>query len=318
MIKLAKGRDNSVMLKVSVAESLESFSANLMICGTVKKIEKLSEAGDRISFTASEIDTALAVIGEEHFGTLLISDSGGNCRLKAQPQVNIVDDGECAITASDQLICCSLPNKMVIAPDSGGGCGGDTPDLSNYVTKTVLNNAKAEVKQYTDDQISNVGTTIIMEQPVTIIDKDGNPKQMTVQESMQNVVVVQSEVAESTETINRISEKADSASKAAAGAVEAASSATEAVSRISGSVEENKGAISSANEKIAEMDAAVKLLAERVDEQGEAVQKTAGGLEEVKETVSEIAARYMSAEVKDEDNDGQPDAETLYINKGTR
>lgn len=43
MIKLAKGRDNSVMLKVSAAEPIESFSANLMICGTVYKIEKLSE-----------------------------------------------------------------------------------------------------------------------------------------------------------------------------------------------------------------------------------------------------------------------------------
>lgn len=214
MIKLAKGRDNSVMLKVSVAESLESFSANLMICGTVKKIEGLSESGDKIFFTSSEIDATLAVIGEEHYGVLLISDSGGTCRLKAQPQVMIVDVGDSAIPASDQLICCSLPDKMVIAPERGESYGGDTPDLSNYVTKTGLNNAKAEVKQYTDSKVGTIAT--------------------------------------------------------------------------------------------------------QVDKQGEAVQKTAGDLEEVKETVSEIAARYMSAEVKDEDNDGKPDAETLYINKGMR
>lgn len=214
MIKLAKGRDNSVLLKVSAAESLESFSANLMICGAVKKIERLSESGNKIVFTSSEIDTASAVIGDEHFGTLLISDSGGTCRLKAQPQVNIVDVGECAIPASDQLICCSLPTKMVIAPDRGTGDGGGSQDLSNYVTKTGLDNAKAEAKQYTDSKVETIAT--------------------------------------------------------------------------------------------------------QVDEQGEAVQKTAGDLEEVKETVSEIAARYMSAEVKDEDNDGKPDAETLYINSGTR
>lgn len=269
MIKLAKGRDNSVLLKVSSTEALESFSANLMICGTIKKIEKLSESGDRISITASEIDTALSVIGQEHFGTLVISDSSGTCRLKAQPQVNIVDVGECEIPASDQLICCSLPNKMVIAPDRGEGGGGGATDLSNYVTKTVLNQAKEEVKQYTDSQISNVGATVILEQPVTIIDKDGNSQKITVQESMQNVVVVQAMVEENTETITRISEKVDSASEAAVGAVEAA-------------------------------------------------QKTAGDLEGVKKTVSEIAERYMSAEVKDEDLDGKPDAETLYINTGTR
>lgn len=268
MIKLAKGRDNSVLLKVNSTEALESFSANLMICGTIKKIENLSESGDRISIAASEIDTALSVIGQEHFGTLVISDSSGTCRLKAQPQVNIVDVGECEIPASDQLICCSLPNKMVIAPDRGEGEGGGT-DLSNYVTKTVLNQAKEEVKQYTDSQISSVGETVILEQPVTIIDKDGNSQKMTVQESMQNVVVVQAALEDNTESINRISEKADSAAEAAAGAVESA-------------------------------------------------QNTASDLESVKKTVSEIAARYMSAEVKDEDNDGKPDAETLYINKGMR
>lgn len=276
MIKLAKGRDNSVMLKVSAAEPIESFSANLMICGTVKKIEKLSESGDRISFTASEIATALSVLGEDHFGTLLISDSAGDCRLKAQPQVNIVDVGDGEIPDSDQLICCSLPRKMVIAPDIGEGGGGTSTDLSNYVTKTVLNQTKEEVKQYTDSQIANVGSTVILEHPVSIIDKDGNTQKMTVQESMQNVVVVQASLEENTESINRISEKADSAAEAAAGAVEAAARATEAV------------------------------------------QNTASDLEYVKKTVSEIEERYMVAEIKDEDDDGQPDAETLYINTVNR
>lgn len=190
MITLVIGQVNKVGLKVSAPEGLSGFSATLSACGTVKTAVT-NDNGDA-SFVYSAADVARVTTDKQgEYGTLIITDATGATRIKALPCF-IAAEEDTHSTDKDRTIFVSVPKK-VNTPSSGGG---GSVDPSVYATKQELRAAKEENKQYTDGKISDIGTTIISEQSVTVTGEDGQEQQMTVKQAMQNVVNMQSQVTQ--------------------------------------------------------------------------------------------------------------------------
>ena len=188
MITLVIGQVNKVGLKVSAPEWLSGFSATLSACGTVKTAVT-NDNGDA-SFVYSAADVARVTTDKQgEYGTLIIKDATGATRIKSLPCFMAVGE-DYHSTDKDRTIFVPVP-KNVNTPSSGGG---GSVDPSVYATKQELSAAKEENKQYTDDKISDIGTTIISEQSVTVTGEDGQEQQMTLQQAMQNVVNIQSQV----------------------------------------------------------------------------------------------------------------------------
>lgn len=190
MITLVIGQSNKVGLKVSAPEGLSGFSATLSACGTVKTAVT-NDKGDA-SFVYSAADVAKVTTDKQgEYGTLIITDATGTTRIKALPCFMAVEEDNQS-TDKDRTIFVSVPKKV----NTPSGGGGSSVDPSVYATKQELSNAKEENKQYTDEKISDIGTTIISEQAVTVTGEDGQEQQMTVQQAMQNVVNMQSQVTQ--------------------------------------------------------------------------------------------------------------------------
>lgn len=187
MILLALGKDNKVGVKVSAPNGLSGFSISLFACGT-KNSGITNDRGEvTFVFSADEVaNVTRAQVGE--YGTLTITDADGTLRLMAVPCFRAVENA-ISTTDRDRTLFLAVPKKVNMP--SGGG--GDI-DLSAYATKKDLKQSSAENKQYTDDKISDIGETIISEQMVTVSGEDGKPQQITVQQAVQNVVNMQTQV----------------------------------------------------------------------------------------------------------------------------
>lgn len=190
MITLVIGQSNRVGLKVSAPEGLAGFSASLAACGTIKTAVTNENGEATFLFSAANVAN-VTTDRQGEYGTLTIADVDGIVRIKALPCFVAVDDGK-GITDKDRTIFVSVPKKV----NTPSGGGGGAIDLSSYATKQDLTDAKTENKQYTDEKITDIGTTIISEQSVTVTGEDGQEQTMTVQQAMQNVVNMQSQVSQ--------------------------------------------------------------------------------------------------------------------------
>ena len=190
MIPLVMNQSNIVGLKVNAPESLSGFSVSLSACGTVKTA--ITNDKGEATFTFSSANVASVTTDKcGEYGTMIITDTSGIVRIKVLPCFRAVEE-DVAFSNKDRMIFVTIPQK--INTPSGGG--GDSPDLSAYATKKELNEANTANKQYTDEKISDIGATIIAEQSVTVTGEDGEEKQLTVQQAVQNVVDMQTQVSQ--------------------------------------------------------------------------------------------------------------------------
>lgn len=187
MILLALGKDNKVGVKVSATDGLSGFSISLFACGTKKSGITNDQGEVSFVFSADEVvNVTRDHVGD--YGTLIITDAEGTQRLKAIPCFRAVEDAF-STTDRDRTLFLTVTEPMNMP--SGGG--GDI-DLSAYATKKDLKQSSDENKQYTDDKISDIGETIISEQLVTVHGEDGAQRQITVQQAVQDVVDMQTQV----------------------------------------------------------------------------------------------------------------------------
>ena len=191
MITLEIGESNKVGLKVSAPESLSGFSASLSACGTIKTAVTNDKGEACFVFSAGDV-ARVTIDRQGEYGTLTITDSDGTVRIKALPCFRAVE-ADSASTDKDRTIFVAVPKK--VNTPSGGG-GGSPIDLSAYATKHDLSEANTENKQYTDEKITEIGATIISEQSVTVTGEDGHEQTMTVQQAIQNVVNMQTQVSQ--------------------------------------------------------------------------------------------------------------------------
>lgn len=202
MIILVEGLENTIWLKVNASIDISGFSCGLAACGTYKTIPDISKEGLKFVFSASEVSETTR---KGIFGTLSIYDSDGKEYLKVMPLFRSVPKAEDYKAIGFDTI------YMTVSNNDTGGTGGDTPtppEPGDYVTHSELTAAMGTAKseaittanKYTDDSISGIETTIIEEQPVNVLDSEGNPTSMTVQAAVQSLVLLQAEMQEAMET----------------------------------------------------------------------------------------------------------------------
>lgn len=193
MIILEEGKQNSIWIKVNASIDISGFSLVLAACGTMKTISDLTAKNLKVEFTEQEV----AKTSEDGtYGTLIVYDGDGKEYITIVPLFKRVPASEASKTIGFQTIYLTIASTKEA---SSGSSGGDTP-TGDYVTKDELNSAISRAKKYTDDSIDDIETTIINEQPVEVLDKDGNPMTITVQETAQQVVDQQTTIERAMET----------------------------------------------------------------------------------------------------------------------
>ena len=195
MIILEEGKQNSIWIKVNASIDISGFSLVLAACGTMKTISDLTAKNLKVEFTEQEV----AKTSEDGtYGTLIVYDGDGKEYITVVPLFKRVPESEANKTIGFQTIYLTIASTKEA---SSGSSGGDTPTpIGDYVTKDELNSAISGAKKYTDDSIDGIETTIINEQPVEVLDKDGNPMTITVQEAVQQVVDQQTTIEQAMES----------------------------------------------------------------------------------------------------------------------
>jgi len=120
MIKLIKGQDNVIPIRVTSLMDYSGYSATLEINGTTKEIGDIKSKNVSITFTSDEIDE----YGNNILGYLTIFDGSGKLHMKMLIQFKVVD------TAGDALGFQKISIVIVSSFNynwSEGGGGGDVP-----------------------------------------------------------------------------------------------------------------------------------------------------------------------------------------------
>lgn len=135
MVKLIKGQDNVIPVRVTSLMDYSGYSAALEINGTTKKIENIKSKNVSITFTSDEIDE----YGNNILGYLTIFDGSGKLHMKMLIQFKVVD------TAGDALGFQKISVVIVSSFNynwSGGGGGRDVVRKSDFAD---IEQAKASI-----------------------------------------------------------------------------------------------------------------------------------------------------------------------------
>lgn len=181
MVLLRENQTNTVRICVDASIDVAGFSLKLAACGVVRTIADISLGNLSISYSAEEVaKTSRAGV----LGMLIVYDAQGQEYMKAAPEFRRTS----ANFVGDQTIYLTIVSNREAG---GGSSGGDTPS-GDYVTpqqlNKAINTASQAAKKYTDEAVGSIETTIIQEQPVQIVDGEGHPMSMTVQEAVQQIV----------------------------------------------------------------------------------------------------------------------------------
>ena len=190
MIVLQSNNTNTVRIKVNASIDVHGFSLVLAACGTLKTITDITDKNLSISFTAEEVSKTSET---GTYGELIVYDGDGKEYIKLLPLFKRVPQSVGYETIGNQMILLTISSTKWTSGDSSGG---DTPTpAGDYVTpaqmSAAINSVKTENKQYTDEAVSEIETTIIENQPVQVVDSDGQKVEMTVQEAVQQIVQAQ-------------------------------------------------------------------------------------------------------------------------------
>jgi hypothetical protein len=180
MVMLRENQTNTVKICVDASIDVAGFSLVLAACGVIRTIADISAATLSVSYSAEEV---ARISSSVTYGTLIVYDAEGAEYMEVLPRFRRT----AADCVGEQTIYLTIASTKEI----DGGSGGDTPS-GDYVTPQQLNQAINRASQaanrYTDEAVEGIETTIIQEQPVHVVDGEGQPISMTVQEAVQQIV----------------------------------------------------------------------------------------------------------------------------------
>ena len=184
MVVLTKGKESSVTVLVESSINLTGFSAVLTVGTVTKTISQLKVGRTKILFSSGE--TAGMKLGNS-YGNFIVKDGNGNQHMAVYPVFQVSGTEPRYPQTLDITVVGRF--KSVSSGGSGGG-----------VTEEELYEAITDVKKYADDKISDIGTTIIETQPVTVEVPGEEPVTMTVQEAVANIIKMNDYVEQAEET----------------------------------------------------------------------------------------------------------------------
>lgn len=174
MVKLIKGKANTIKVDVSSTIVYTGFSAVLEVGGYGKSIPNLADKGASIVFDSAEVD---AIGDEVCYGNLTISDASNKVYYRLRVEFKAV------ATERAAKGCQTLPITLATTYKeySGSGGGGDGEAIYQ------------RCKEYVDTEIDNIGQNIIQNESITV-EVEGQPVHMTMKEAVTNVVEMKTKV----------------------------------------------------------------------------------------------------------------------------
>lgn len=187
MIVLIADQANKIGMKVTSSIDISGFSAELAFAGKVYTIPDITLDDINVVIPAADIEQ---ISDEGAYGTLLVKDADGNTYMMFLPFFRKVAADSKISAVGNQTIYIAIASTR----DSSGG-GGGSPS-GDYATHEEVADAIRTSKNYTDEQIEDIGETIVETQPVHVVDARGQPIEMTVQQATQSVVDMQTDIEE--------------------------------------------------------------------------------------------------------------------------
>ena len=198
MIKLVKGKSNSIAIKVRSLIDYKGFSANLlMMNGLQKFVPDISAQNPRIVFMAADIEN---FFGKGQEGVLTVSDGSSTEKSKQRIWFSLVDIDSEAINFQDIYI-------NIVAEKKTSGCGDaglearisaleirvDILDdhLDEMVTKVINDVLPTEIKPTVEEVVEEEVKPIVDSKIATSISNEIEP-------------MVDDKIAESIGAINNI------------------------------------------------------------------------------------------------------------------
>lgn len=199
MIILEEGKENTITIKVNASMDIAGFSLVLAACGILKTISDITAKNLKVVYSAADVAKTSP---NGTYGTLIVYDANGKEYMKYLPLFARVKKVSGDETKDSQTINITIVDTKEVSKSSEGG---DMPTpIGEYVTPAQLNQAinaaKTEANEYTDTALDEMETAIIQDQPVEVIDKDGEPMTITVKEAIQQVVEQQTTIEQAMES----------------------------------------------------------------------------------------------------------------------
>jgi hypothetical protein len=190
MITLVLGKSNKIGLKVRASVDITGYSAVFAACSSLKTIADITGKDLAFEFESGDFTETTK---KPFLGTLMTCDAEGKEYLEFAPECQVVDEDSPEAIIGEQTF------YLTIASTREAGEGGGGGDLSDYVTKAQLAVAIKGTKDYTDEQIENIGEVIIENEQIEVTTPTGT-ETMTVKEAVQQVANMQAEIAEAQAT----------------------------------------------------------------------------------------------------------------------
>ena len=147
MIRLVEGQRNSINVFVASSIDITGFSLEISFTSVVKTIQNIQDGKTYIiELSAEEVDE---IPSDTIFCSVVVLNNKGKVY-----QYGYVKVGK--VPPEDWYKVMDYVNMAVtIVANWTGGSGGGGGDLSNYVTKEQLQEAREEDRGYTDTKVSD-------------------------------------------------------------------------------------------------------------------------------------------------------------------
>ena len=149
MIKLVKGENNTIQVKVTSLVNYSGFSAMLEVNDTIKNIPNLKVSNPKIDFTAEEVDE----IGQDALGYLTVYNAKGEQHVRIMYQFAVVENEADAVGSQKMsVVIVSVPSYTAWSEGSGSW-GGYTPLPKNVITSNDfagIEEAEPSIESNTD------------------------------------------------------------------------------------------------------------------------------------------------------------------------
>ena len=155
MVKIIKGEENKIPVRVTSLIDYSGFTAKLEVEGIEKSISDLSKH-PKVVLSSSEVEA----IGDVNIGTFTVYNAEGDVHAVYKLFFQAVDTVPEALSFNviRITVVSSFEYDWAHTSDSGGGSGSGDGDLSGRVSKleTAMND---KVSIYYDEDSSTIGFT---------------------------------------------------------------------------------------------------------------------------------------------------------------
>ena len=155
MVKIIKGEENKIPVRVTSLIDYSGFTAKLEVEGIEKSISDLSKH-PKVVLSSSEVEA----IGDVNIGTFTVYNADGDVHAVYKLFFQAVDTVPEALSFNviRITVVSSFEYDWAHTSDSGGGSGSGDGDLSGRVSKleTAMND---KVSIYYDEDSSTIGFT---------------------------------------------------------------------------------------------------------------------------------------------------------------